>query len=270
METEAVSRLTKDLREAARTLEPDELRFLVDHYYILQDYRKASQNQVRALSESAEPHTILTWLGDNMEILESQIRRALDVYTDTQIVGRWSKSITGIGPVIAAGLLAHIDITKAPTVGHIWRFAGLDPTVKWEPKTRRPWNAALKRLCWIIGESFVKVSGQASDIYGKIYAQRKELEQARNANGDFAEQAALSLKTKRWREDTQAFGHYKAGHLPPARIHLRAERYATKLFLAHWHHVAFESHFGEAPPKPYIIEHGGHTDYIAPPNWPME
>ena len=37
----------------------------------------------------------------------------------------------GIGPVIAAGLLANIDIKQAPTVGHIWRFAGLDPTNKW-------------------------------------------------------------------------------------------------------------------------------------------
>src|SRR5581483_161544 len=25
----------------------------------------------------------------------------------------------------------HIDIEKAPTAGHIWRFAGLDPTLRW-------------------------------------------------------------------------------------------------------------------------------------------
>lgn len=56
-------------------------------------------------------------------------------------------SIHGIGPVISAGLLAHIDIHRAVTVGHIWRFAGLDPSVKWLKKTKRPWNAGLKVLC---------------------------------------------------------------------------------------------------------------------------
>ena len=55
---------------------------------------------------------------------------------------RWARSIYGIWPVLAAGLLAHIDIEQAPTVGHIWSFAGLDPTKKWQPKTTRPWNAA--------------------------------------------------------------------------------------------------------------------------------
>jgi hypothetical protein len=57
--------------------------------------------------------------------------------------------------------------------------------------------------------------------------------------------------------------------LPPARIHRRAVRYAVKLFLAHYHHVAYEVEFGEPPPKPYVIEHLGHVDFIGPPNWPM-
>ena len=94
--------------------------------------------------------------------------RALDAYSGGPLAGRWARSIVGIGPIIAAGLLAHIDIKQAPTVGHVWRFAGLDPTLKWTTKTKRPWNGALKRLCWLIGESFTKVSNNPGDIYGKI------------------------------------------------------------------------------------------------------
>jgi hypothetical protein len=37
----------------------------------------------------------------------------------------------GIGPVLSAGLLAHIDLRIAVTAGCIWRYAGMDPTSKW-------------------------------------------------------------------------------------------------------------------------------------------
>ena len=64
------------------------------------------------------------------------------------------RSIVGIGPVITAGFLAHIDIAKAPTVGHVpGGSADLDPTVKWDKGTKRPWNVVMKRLCWIVEES---------------------------------------------------------------------------------------------------------------------
>ncbi len=57
--------------------------------------------------------------------------------------------------------------------------------------------------------------------------------------------------------------------LPPARIHLRAQRYAVKLFLSHYNEVAWELQSGERPPKPYIIDsprYPEHTHYLAPPN----
>lgn len=88
--------------------------------------------------------------------------------------------------------------------------------------------------------------------------------------GQFADQAARSLEEKKFRADTVARQWYEQGKLPPARIHIRAQRYAVKLFLAHWHHVAYEVRYGAPPPKPYIIEHdAAHTHFKAPPNWPM-
>ena len=58
--------------------------------------------------------------------------------------------------------------------------------------------------------------------------------------------------------------------LPPAHIHARAKRYAVKLFLSHWHHVAYMIEYdGQEPPKPYILNQDGHTHFLAPPNWPM-
>lgn len=264
-----LERLRKDVRMAAITLSRDEARFLVDAYYTWQEERKRGNNQIRALTESGEPHDVIMWLSANAEMLEISVRRVLDTYSSADPVGAWAKSIVGIGPVITAGLLAHIDIEKAPTVGHIWRFAGLDPTVQWEKKTKRPWNASLKTLCWKIGESFVKVSGRDDDIYGHIYVERKAQEQERNEAGAFAEQAAAVLERKRIGKDTDAYKNYSVGKLPPAHIHARAKRYAVKLFLSHWHHVAYVVHYDQAPPKPYILTQEGHAHFMGPPNWPM-
>src|SRR5262245_34019097 len=124
---EMVARLTKDVVLGCRILTGEEARFLVDAYYTVQDYRKASDNQVRSLTKDGEPCGVLRWLGDSHRLMENQIKRALDSWTEASVVGLWSKSVVGIGPVIAAGLLAHIDITKAPTLGHIESFAGIHP-----------------------------------------------------------------------------------------------------------------------------------------------
>lgn len=270
MELESVNRLSRDMKRAAKTLSVDEARYLVDAYYQLQGDRIRSTNQVAALEASEEPHETLRWLADNSGLLERNIKSALDAYSDAHKVGLWAKSITGIGPVIAAGLLAHIDITKAPTVGHIWRFAGLDPTITWDKGQRRPWNASLKTLCWKIGESFVKVSGHESDVYGHLYLDRKQKELARNEAGELAEQAAEKLRKFRIGKDTGARKSYEAGLLPPAHIHARAKRWVVKLFLAHYQSVAYRAHYGEPAPKPYILtQAGGHAHEISCPNWPF-
>lgn len=266
---ESVKRLNRDLKKASDTLSLGEVRFLVDGYYLIQEYRKASANQFRALEKSKEPNEVLGWFVEQSETLENQIRRVLNSWTGKQKLGQWCKSITGIGPVITAGLMAHIDVKKAPTVGHIWRFAGLDPTVEWLPKTKRPWNAALKTLCWKIGESFVMVSANDSDVYGKVWIERKDLEIQNNDAGKFKEIAAGILAKKNFKKTTEAYKAYITGKLPPAHIHARAKRYAVKMFLAHYHHVAHEIEFNTPPPKPYVIEHLGHVHYMGPPNWPM-
>lgn len=269
-ELESVIRLSRDIKKAASTMTVDEARYLVDTYYQMQANRIRADGQIRAISDSEEPHATLAWLSDNADLLERNIKAALDVFSDAHVVGAWSKTIVGIGPVLSAGLIAHIDISKAPTVGHIWRFAGLDPTVKWEKKSKRPWNASLKTLCWKIGESFVKVSGHEDDIYGHLYLERKAYEMARNDRGELAEQAAAKLEAFRIGKGTEARKHYDAGRLPPAHIHARAKRWTVKLFLSHWHAVAYRAATGSQAPKPYVLTlAGGHAHEITCPHWPF-
>lgn len=302
MNLEPVMRMNRDLRNASKTMTSNEARFLVNTYYQIQDYRKATGLQVNALEKDGKPHETISWFFAQHEFLEGQIRGALDAWSDVFPLGRWAKSIIGIGPVLASGLMAHIDITKAPTAGHIWSFAGLDPTAVWKEKQKRPWNADLKLLCWKIGESFVKTSPRENDVYGHIWVQRKELEVARNIAGEFRELAGRALTGLREGKDSEAkywnqgcltpaqfLAYYEATPLErltyasknagppdsgvrmltPGHIQSRSKRYATKLFLAHYHEVAYRFHYGVMPPKPYVFEHLGHVHKMEVPNNPF-
>jgi len=263
-------RLTRDLRAAAGSLKPREVRYLVDSYYRMQEDRKRATSQIRAMRESDEPHEVMLWLVENVLRLEKDIKNALEAYSSNHPIGMWAKSMRGIGPVISAGLLAHINLDPLPpTVGHIWRFAGLDPTVEWKSGQKRPWNRRLKTLCWHIGESFVRMSKREDDIYGHLWATRKTYELQQNENGEYAGQAATQIARYHIGRDTEAYKWYSQGKLPLAHIHARAKRWAVKLFLSHWHWIAHEVTYGKPPPKPYVIEHLGHAHILRPPNWPI-
>jgi hypothetical protein len=253
---EPVIRLSRDLRNAANTMSDAEARFLVDAYYQMQEDRIRDDGQIRSMSE--EPHAVLAYLSAQHTTLENQIRGALDRYSMSRPIGIWLRQHKGIGPVIAAGLMAHIDIHKAQTVSNIWRYAGLDPTSKWDKGQKRPWNASLKTLCWKIGESFVKVSGMKDAYYGELYVLAKEREIKRNEEGGNAAAAAAILEAKKWKGDTIAKAAYESGKLPPAHVHARAKRWVVKQFLSDFHKQWREL---ESLPvaDPYPIAHMNHA-----------
>lgn len=215
-----------------------------------------------------EPHETLGFFLNNYEYMEQDLKKALEQYVKAQPIGRWMTSIMGIGPVIAAGLIAYIDIRQAPTAGHIWSYAGLNPDSIWEKGQKRPFNADLKKLCWKIGESFIKTQNRDGDIYGHIFAERKVLEIENNEAGLYADKAAEKLEKFDIQEPI-TLAIYQNGKLPPGHIHARARRYAVKMFLSHLQQVWWEMETGEKPPKPFTIGILGHAHLIEPPNWPM-
>jgi hypothetical protein len=301
--------LPRDLRAASTLLGREEARYLVDTYYQIQEFRKATNNQARSMvdpeSGEEQPHATLAFFGDQFDFLEKNIAKALDTYSAAQPMGEWARAVKGIGPVIAAGLLAHLDELPPETVGHWWSFAGLVPNIKWEKGQKRPYNARLKVLCWKIGDSFVKVStGEKAGFYGKLYRQRKEYEVKRDESvrevpgpgwyevpawkdtrnpelqhvnqeavqigdkwfvGGCARAAAETME-KRKIQDAATRKVYLSGHLPPGRLDLRARRWAVQLFLAHYHDEAYRQAYHKEPPLPYPIAHLGHTDVIKPPH----
>src|SRR5438105_10621563 len=166
----------KDIKVLADNLSLGEVRSTIDFYYQVQESRKAAANQNLALTKAGEPASLVDWITDSTLRIEGTIKRVMDHWTAQDELSTWARSIVGIGPVISAGLRAHIDVTKAASVSHVWSFAGYNPTMVWEKGQKRPWNARLKVLCWKVGESFVKTSGNPKSFYGPIYIARKKLE----------------------------------------------------------------------------------------------
>lgn len=124
-------KLSADMKAAAARLRPNEARFLVDSYYQRQDARIAAANQGRSLKDQGEPSSLVDWISDVEDALETRIKQVLEIWSDAHPAGRWMKSNVGVGPCLAAGFLAYIDIRKAVHVSAIWRLAGLDPTRPW-------------------------------------------------------------------------------------------------------------------------------------------
>lgn len=133
VEVQGLATVSKAVKESVVEIKSrDEIRFLVDSYYQAQEYRKACDNQIRSLEQGFdtsvedEVPSAMTWLAANKKNEEVQLKNLLNEYAKSQPVGRWLLDTMGIGPVIAAGLLAYFDIDKVSHCNQFWSYAGLN------------------------------------------------------------------------------------------------------------------------------------------------
>lgn len=259
-------KLSKDIRSLSTSFDQRSVRDLVSTYYRIQDDRIALAAQSRELKKTGSPYELSEFLSNNLGYMETSLKYPLERFAETYAVGNWALSQYGMGPIMTAGLIAHIDITKAPTAGSIWRYAGLDPTIVWEKGQKRPFNDELKKLSWKIGQSFMKFSNHDECFYGKLYRQDKERRVGLNESGAFAEKAKKQLEIKTWKVNKTS-SLLKQGFLSPAQIDAQARRFAVKIFLSHFHAVWFEDYYEKPAPTPYAIAHMGHVHELAIPGY---
>lgn len=160
-------------------------------------------------------------------------------------------------------------LRRPSTAGAWWRFAGLDPTMKWNKGEIRPWNARAKVLCWKMASSFFRAKGSDKDFYGGLIEQRKIYEHKKNLAGDYSEQAEAGAE--RVSKNTVSYKSYVEGKLPDGHIQQRAFRWVEKLFLSHFHTVCYREYYGEEPPVPYVLsekykDSWRHTHFIDIPD----
>lgn len=262
----------RDLREAAVGMEQREARFLVYSYYAVQENRIRFSNQLFQLKKSGKPSNLVEYLAEQSQLLEDQTRLSLDLYSNDHPVGSWLREIVGIGPVFAAGLLGLIEIDKCPTAGHILKFAGMVPGQKRTKGEKINWSPMMKKLCFLISESFILSKNHPDSFYGKLYDERRQTEDDRNESGYYAEQAKEILQNKRYNKTTAAYKAYAAGKFPAAHLRRRAARKVICIFLSHLHEVLYWYEYGVAPPAPYAFVYADqkHVHYIPTPNFNRE
>ena len=244
----------------------DVIMDLVRRYYELQNMRIRFFSKIKKMEEAGrKEHTIHNMYAVMSKNMEDSIKLLMDAYSDSTYIGRWLKSICGIGPVLASGLISYIDINRVKTSGQIEAYAGMCPgRDKLTKGVKAPFNKGLKVLCWKAGESFIKVQNNENDVYGKIYVARKQYELENNENLLYKEQA--DARAKEVGKTTEAYKWYSQGKLPPAHINRRASRYAIKIFISHLFMVWYALEYNALAPRPYALAILNHAKQIKIPS----
>lgn len=260
--------LLRDIRNRAQNQTSRSIKELVETYYEVQQLRLSVAGRFKTIQSIDGPSQLLEYYAQQLRRIESSFIKPLHTYAKKSTTGQWALSQHGIGPVIAAGLLAYVDITKAPTAGSVWRYAGLDPSVKATKSNKRSWNPDLKTLSWKIGLSFARFAEHDECYYGHLYLHDKQRRLEKNAAGDYASaaQAALHATTT---VDPELRDVLLSGQLPVTQIDAQARRYAVKIFLSHYHAVAYQEHYHIAPSRPYIIERNNSYQELSIPHFPF-
>lgn len=156
-------RLNKDLNDSAQLLGRRQIHTLVDLYYKIQDVRKGAISQ-RFSADPDIPNKLINWLGENWKRFEGDVKKPMQEVCETYRVGQWLTGLTGIGPVLAAGLMSALDLSQAVTVGHWWSLCGLVPTIHWLGKTKA--KEAVETAIEEVGPSLEEVTRVAATAMG--------------------------------------------------------------------------------------------------------
>lgn len=121
-----------------------ELNTWVKIFYNLQNYRKASANQIRSMiklaKEKAEKEGRDIEIHDdfnklilnNASIMEKNLSDMLTIFVTNDVVGRWLLKIVGVGPILAANLLSTFDVEGRQYASQFHSYCGMNDQ-------KRPW-----------------------------------------------------------------------------------------------------------------------------------
>ncbi len=295
-EVRAIGRATKAEALECKGITQEEARMLVGMYYSIQKFRMAAGAKVSAHTNrqdiiGPQEMAFLKARKEDLYQAEKNTAKGLKAFAEGEALGRWSMSNVGLGPVNTAGLLAHIDFSTCcckvyegvprkdrpghkcdglATAGAIYKFAGLidKKHLPWTKGQKRPYNAQLKKLCFLIGESFKRTSKLPDAFYGRLYARRKEQEVRRNDAGMYKELAYERLalaKEKKYNISPEQKETWGSGRLQAVGLDLRAMRYAVQIFLSHYHAIGRKL-LGLPVVAPWVMVHSKQrAHYIHPP-----
>jgi len=235
----------------------EELKIKTETYYSLQKQRIQTQLRIKAYvkdgrltTEQAE--ALHFWMDEVLSKVEQKTKKEIEgLLKGIPVWEEFFKKVKGIGPCLAGSLIAGIvDIGRFRYISSLWKYCGMHVVNGRAPRRERGkkinWDPFLRMTCFKIGDSFIKQKPERC-FYRALYDSKKLYYKEKYPE-------KVPLKTKKGKTVYM----YTDGH-----IHNMARRYAVKIFLSHlW--VRWRELDGLPITKPWVIEHGGHQDYIAP------
>ena len=222
------------------------LRALVNGLQVTQRNRIRAQNQLRAIQSFGLPgaDAVGAMVANAIEY-ERATKRAVEgevtrLFAEKPILEKLV-GVKGVGRWTAAEIVCEVDITRAPYVSSLWKYAGyapgFDKMVKGET---RPYNARLRTTLYKLAVGFIKLG--AKSPYRAIYDAAK---------------AKAMVGHPEW-------GLTKAGKpRGPGRYHNHAIRLMMKVFLQHlW--ITWRVLEGLPTNQPYVHAVLGHEHYHRP------
>lgn len=224
--------------------EKTELRILVDMRQSFQKMRVGMNGRVSAVSRGVDDadkvqyQRLRTW-EERMDGVEKQLDADIrEMAKDLEIVKSMCK-VKGVGFILAAKVVALIDIERAETVSDLWRYAGYSVVDGKRERNKKGekshYNSRLKTACWLVAGSFLK----SRSPYRQIYDSAREYYTANRPD---------------WTE----------GHR-----HNAAMGRMIKVWLQHlW--LTWRQMEGLPTNEPYAIDKLAHTHYMSPKEfgWP--
>ena len=222
----------------------DELLTAVRVREVVQKERIAMKNRLAAIERGVDDATprakryLERW---HKRLMEDERVATDDIteFTEDEPIIEIMCNVKGVGKVLAAQVVAMVNIETADTVSSLWAYAGMSVI---DGKADRPrkgvkmvGNKQLKKICYLVGTSFLK----SKSPYAEVYYSAKEY---------------YEINRPEW---TKMHRHY-------ASI-----RKMVKLWLSHlW--VTWRKQKGLPVSQPYAIGVLGHGHYISPQEygWP--
>lgn len=207
------------------------VRTLVDLRNQMQKTRIAFGNRLSAVQRGSDDgdENVLAFWEERFEKLENAAEGQIkDAVRNNRMVHDMTE-VRGVGLLLAAKIWCMIDMSKAPTISSLWRYAGYGLNEAGERDRPRKgeklvYNAKLRVALFTLAESFLRASSPYRDVY------------------DTAKQKYQETR-KDWTK---------------IHIHLASMRKMIKVYLAHYYEHARELE-GLPIREPYVFEKLGHT-----------
>jgi len=268
-------------------MKTEEIVIKTEAFYAIQNLRIQAQLRTKAFVRDGrltkkEAKALHMWNDDMLKRMEITIKKDMEyIISDVPIYDEFFKKIKGIGPCLAGSLYSGInDIQRFATVSKLWKYCGQDVVNGEAPRRKRgqkiTWNPFLRMTMHKVTDSFIKQNPEKSQ-YRRLYDEAKEYYQAKFPQWEICWACKNKMKStttgmvctkckkrqagiphpKRKTKAGKPIFIYTKGHL-----HNMAKRKVGKIFLQHLFVKWWRLETGKAPSKPWILEHGGHVDYI--------